>query len=97
MTFKDYMAKAQATAKYPGKGDKTLSYSVRGAAGAVGKIAKASQRLERGLVIGDLQKVLGDLLWYTFDLMAEAGLDPHVVAEKNLEMLANKEFSPLED
>lgn len=97
LTMKQYMDCAQRTAKYPGKGDGTMSYAVRGAAGAVGKLAKASQRIERGMAITDLKKVLGDLLWYTFDAIKEAGLDVDDVARTNIEMLTVKEFSPLDD
>jgi len=96
MTFQEYQEKSRTTALYPNVG-KNFVYPTLGLAGESGEVAEKIKKALRdeGGVVGlekraDLEKELGDVLWYVAQLCSELGLSLTDVASKNLEKLFSR-------
>ena len=96
MFFKEYQEKARTTAIYPDLGD-NLWYPALGLCGESGEVAEKVKKVYRDAngTLGparraELEKELGDVLWYLANLASEAGLDLDDVARRNLEKLATR-------
>ncbi len=96
MNFQDYQKKSRKTALYPNKNDNFI-YPVLGLTGEAGEVAEKIKKLirDKNSVIdekfkNDIQKELGDVLWYVAQLATEFDLDLNKVAEKNIEKLYSR-------
>ena len=91
LTMDTYQQQAKATAVYPE--DKAVQYLIAGLAGEVGELASIFAKHWRG--DGDLnhdhaKAELGDVLWFVAMLAEELGYDLSVVAQNNLNKLADR-------
>lgn len=96
MNFKDYQKKSRKTALYPNRG-KNFVYPTLGLAGEAGEIAEKIKKVFRddgGKITKekkeDLEKELGDVLWYLSQIATEVGLKLDKIADKNLKKLASR-------
>jgi len=102
MTFDEYQEKARTTAVYPDL-DHNLWYPTLGLCGESGEVAEKIKKVYRdedGVFTlvrrAELEKELGDVLWYIANLACEARLSLEAIAERNLEKLwARKEANTL--
>jgi NTP pyrophosphatase (non-canonical NTP hydrolase) len=97
MDFKEYQEKAGTTAIYPDRG-KNLIYPVLGLCGESGEVAEKVKKLirDKNYVIDqefldNIQKEIGDVMWYMAAVCFELGLDMNTVAEKNIEKLFDRQ------
>jgi len=94
MTFKEYQNKSAETAIYPK--EVAVPYLTLGLAGEAGEIANKIKKVLRGdseftdILKKDLQKELGDVLWYVSQLVREFGGDLEEVAQANIEKLQSR-------
>lgn len=95
MTFDDYQNQAKTTAIHP-KGTEYF-YPVLGLCSEVGEVAskvKKAFRDDAGEFSdsrkADLEKELGDVLWYLSQICTDFGLSLDRVANKNLEKLLSR-------
>ena len=91
LTLDAYHQQAKATAVYPE--DKAREYLVAGLAGEVGELASLFAKHWRG--DGDLnpdhaRAELGDILWFVAMLAEELGCDLSIIAQGNLDKLADR-------
>lgn len=96
MTFDEYQKLAQTTALYPNQG-KNYIYTTLGLVGEAGEIAEKIKKVIRdrdGIIDeerrADLEKELGDVLWYLAQLSTELGLSLDAVAAGNIEKLKSR-------
>lgn len=96
MEFKHYQERSRSTAKYPNAGNNFV-YPTLGLAGEAGEVAEKIKKVIRddgGSVSGEkkqeIQKELGDVLWYVAQIATELGLSLEDVAQGNLEKLASR-------
>ena len=96
MNFKDYQKKSRKTALYPNRG-KNFVYPTLGLAGEAGEIAEKIKKVFRddgGKITKekkeDLEKELGDVLWYLSQIATEVALKLDKIADKNLKKLASR-------
>ncbi len=96
MTFDDYQTKSRATALYHNKGI-DLIYPTLGLVGEAGEVAEKMKKVLRddnGHFSDDkraeIQKELGDVLWYVSQLATELDLSLADVAQGNLDKLASR-------
>lgn len=96
MTFEEYQKKSRKTAKYPDAGSNFI-YPTLGLAGEAGEVAEKIKKVIRddgGEVLPekkkDIEKELGDVLWYVSQIATELGLSLEEVAEKNIEKLYSR-------
>ena len=91
LTLDQYQEQAAETAVYPyGKADQ---YLIAGLAGEVGELASLFAKHWRG--DGDLnpdhaRAELGDILWFVATLAEELGCDLSIIAQGNLDKLADR-------
>ncbi len=97
MDFTTYQQHARKTAVYPNLGN-NLAYPVLGLCGETGEVAEKVKKIFRdkgGVLdvqaIAELEKEIGDVLWYLAALCTELGLDFTEVARKNVEKLASRQ------
>ncbi len=97
MTFKEYQKQARTTAIYPNLGDNFI-YPTLGLAGEAGEVAEKIKKVLRdseGKITEEkkieLNKELGDVLWYLANLSAELGFSLEEVAFNNLEKLKSRQ------
>lgn len=96
MDFKSYQKESKKTAKYLRK--HRFAYTTLGLVGEAGEIAEKIKRIYRGEDKGkitnkkrkDLEKELGDVLWYTSQLATELGLSLDKIAVKNINKLQSR-------
>lgn len=98
MDFKEYQRESRKTAAYPNQGQNFI-YPTLGLAGEAGEVAEKVKKIIRdhaGLVDeasrAEIQKELGDVLWYLAQISTELNLDLEEVAQENIKKL----FSRLE-
>lgn len=91
MDFKEYQKKSRKTAVYPQAG-KNYIYPTLGLAGESGEVAEKIKKIirdKKGKInketCAEIEKELGDVLWYISQLASELKLDLNRVAEKNIE------------
>lgn len=96
MDFKEYQKKSRKTAVYP-EADNNFIYPTLGLAGESGEVAEKIKKVirDKGGVIDEetkkeIEKELGDVLWYVSQIASELGLDLNNVAEKNIEKLYSR-------
>ncbi len=97
MNFEEYQKESRKTAVYPPIG-KEFVYPALGLAGEAGEVAEKVKKIfrdENGEVSEtkrlELQKELGDVLWYVAQLATEFGLQLDDVARHNLEKLRSRQ------
>ena len=98
MTFEEYQKKSRRTALYPYL-DRNFIYPALGLCGEAGEVAEKVKKImrdENGIVTEEkkqeIQKELGDVLWYVAQLATEFDLQMEDVAANNISKL----FSRLE-
>ncbi len=96
MNFKDYQKKSRKTAIYPNKG-KNYIYPVLGLAGETGEIAEKFKKIIRdynGKINKEkkieIEKELGDVLWYISQIATELKIDLDSIAKNNLKKLNSR-------
>lgn len=96
MNFEEYQKKSRETAIYPNVG-KSFVYPTMGLAGEAGEVSEKIKKLFRdknGIADEDtkkeLQKELGDVLWYLSQIATEFNLSLNEIAEKNIEKLFSR-------
>lgn len=96
MEFNEYQLKAIDTAIYPNM-ESNPYYPTMGLVGEAGEIANKVKKImrDKGGVIDeqtreDIQKELGDVLWYVAMVAFEFNLDLEDIAIKNIEKLAKR-------
>jgi NTP pyrophosphatase (non-canonical NTP hydrolase) len=97
MTFEEYQKQARTTAIYPDLG-KNFIYPTLGLVGEAGEIAEKIKKVLRdgnGEITdekrGELNKELGDVLWYIANLSVELGIPLEDIAANNLEKLKSRQ------
>jgi len=96
MNFKEYQKKSKKTAVYSKKNG--LIYTTLGLLGESGEIAEKLKRIFRGEDDGkltskrkkEIEKELGDVLWYLSQLATELDLSLDKIASNNLEKLFSR-------
>jgi NTP pyrophosphatase (non-canonical NTP hydrolase) len=96
MNFKEYQKSSRKTAIYP-NADNNFIYPTLGLVGEAGEVAEKIKKVIRDKegVLDDekkkeIEKELGDVLWYVSQLASELGLSLEEVAEKNIEKLYSR-------
>ena len=100
MDFAEYQTKSRKTATYLDAGNNFV-YPTLGLAGESGEVVEKIKKLMRndGVVTAkeisdekraELEKELGDLVWYLAQLATEFDLDFNTIAEKNIEKLYSR-------
>lgn len=97
MQFSEYQETSRKTALYPDLG-KNFIYPTLGLVGEAGEVAEKMKKVLRdknGILDEptriELQKELGDVLWYLTQLAVELGMTLEQVAEKNIEKLQSRQ------
>lgn len=90
MQFDEYQKKTRETAIYPNK-DNNFVFPVLGLAGETGEVSEKIKKVIRdkdGIIDDDsrkeIEKELGDILWYLAQLATELNISLDDVAEKNI-------------
>lgn len=96
MTFEEYQQKSRKTAIYPDSGNNFV-YPTLGLTGEAGEVADKIKKVirDKGGVINEdtkreIEKELGDVLWYISQLASELALSLDNIAEKNIEKLYSR-------
>lgn len=96
MTFKDYQKTSRLTAVYPNKGHNYI-YPTLGLVGEAGEVAEKIKKVIRddnGIISEEkkleIEKELGDVLWYLAQLSTELKITLEDVAQSNLEKLKSR-------
>jgi len=96
MNFQEYQEKSRKTALYPNVGENFI-YPTLGLAGEAGEVAEKVKKVIRdkgGMVDDDtrkdIQKELGDVLWYVAQIASELKLSLDEVAEGNIKKLYDR-------
>ncbi len=96
MTFEEYQKKSRKTAVYP-NANQNFVYPTLGLAGESGEVAekiKKTIRDDDGKITDEkkieIEKELGDVLWYVSQIASELNLSLDQIAEKNIEKLYSR-------
>ena len=96
MTFDEYQNKSRKTAIYPKVGENFV-YPTLGLAGETGEVAEKIKKVLRdknGVISEEtkveLNKELGDVLWYLSQLASELKISLDDIAESNIEKLYSR-------
>lgn len=96
MKLSDYQKQSKKTALYPAIGHKIV-YPALGLAGEAGEVANKIKKIFRDndgdiseSKTKELNKELGDVLWYVAQVASELGLDLDEVAQLNLDRLNSR-------
>ena len=96
MTFEEYQQESRKTAQYPNLGE-SFVYPTLGLTGEVGEVAEKIKKIMRDKEgkVGDedraeVEKELGDVLWYLAQIATELGLSLNEVAETNIEKIMSR-------
>jgi NTP pyrophosphatase (non-canonical NTP hydrolase) len=105
MDFNDYQKQSRATAIYPTleypdeEGNLSIGfiYPAMGLAGETGEVLEKCKKIlrdDRGIPsnekVADIEKEIGDVMWYIAQLCTEFDLNMSTCAEKNLAKLASR-------
>ena len=98
LTFNEYQARAASTAIYPGRGTiQGLTYTILGLTNEAGEVAGKLKKIMRdsdGQLTDadrkDIQKELGDVLWYQAMVAWELALQLEDSAQGNLDKLNSR-------
>jgi len=98
MTFEEYQKQSRKTAVYPDAGNNFI-YPTLGLSGEAGEVADKIKKVLRDKggkldeeTKADIEKELGDVVWYVAQIATELGISFEQVAGENLKKL----FSRLE-
>jgi NTP pyrophosphatase (non-canonical NTP hydrolase) len=93
MNFNEYQEAAVSTAIYKDK-----YYPFLGLAGETGEVCEKTKKLIRDgngepteSYLKDIQKELGDVLWYVANIAHDLGIDLDEVAKTNIEKLKSRQ------
>lgn len=96
MTFEEYQKLSRKTAAYPDPG-KNFIYPALGLAGEAGEVVNKVKKIIRddgGVIkserVIEVEKELGDLLWYVAQLATELSLGLDDIAKDNIEKLYSR-------
>jgi len=96
MDFKDYQKKSRRTAIYPNQG-KNFIYPTLGLAGEAGEVAEKIKKVIRDKngkagqeTKEEIQKELGDVLWYVSQIATELKISLDEVAKGNIKKLMSR-------
>lgn len=96
MTFEEYQRESKKTATYHERGQ-DFWYPTLGLAGETGEVVEKIKKLFRddnGKLTperkADLEKELGDVLWYLAQIATDAGIQFEDVAKGNIEKLLSR-------
>jgi NTP pyrophosphatase (non-canonical NTP hydrolase) len=96
MNFEEYQKKSRVTAKYPDAGNNFI-YPTLGLSGEAGEVAEKIKKVIRdknGVVDEgtkrNIEKELGDVLWYVSQLATELGLSLNKIGQENIEKLYSR-------
>jgi NTP pyrophosphatase (non-canonical NTP hydrolase) len=96
LNFKEYQEKSRKTAIYPNQGNNFV-YTTLGLVGESGEIAEKIKKVYRdgdGSINDEkrieLEKELGDVLWYLSQMATELKLSLDDIAEKNIKKLYSR-------
>jgi NTP pyrophosphatase (non-canonical NTP hydrolase) len=96
MDLETYQKMSRQTALYPDVGNNFI-YPTLGLTGEAGEVAEKIKKVLRdhGGIISpakkeEIEKELGDVLWYVAQISSELGLSLNTVAEKNIEKLFSR-------
>jgi NTP pyrophosphatase (non-canonical NTP hydrolase) len=96
MNFEEYQIKSRRTAKYPMAGENFI-YPTLGLCGEAGEVAEKIKKVIRdsgGKIStekkADIERELGDVLWYLSQIATELGLSLEKVAKTNLDKLSSR-------
>lgn len=97
MQINEYQKEARKTAIYPNLGNNYV-YPTLGLAGEAGEVAEKIKKVIRdgdGTISEEkrleLEKELGDVMWYIANLAEELKLDMDGIARKNIEKLRSRQ------
>ena len=91
MTFDEYQKFAKTTAIYPE--NCKITYPTLGLCGEAGEVAeKVKKKIRDGkpLIIKDVVKELGDVLWYLSTLASDLNVSLEDIAQTNVEKLTSR-------
>ncbi len=93
MKLNDYQIQAKETAIYP----EGLNYPILGLAGEAGELCNKYKKILRDkggeaalLDINEMEKELGDVLWYVAQIATELGVSLETVARVNIMKLGDR-------
>ena len=96
MDFKEYQEESRKTALYPEVGSNFV-YPTLGLAGEAGEVSEKIKKVirDKGGIVDDvtaqeIQKELGDVLWYVSQIASELKLSLDDVAQGNLQKLYDR-------
>ena len=96
MNFQDYQKLSRETALYPNR-DNNFIYPTLGLAGEAGEVAEKIKKVLRdknGIIDQqtkeEIEKELGDVLWYVSQISTELGLSLDEIADKNIKKLFSR-------
>jgi len=96
MNFENYQKKSKETAIYPNVG-KNFVYPTLGLVGESGEVAEKIKKILRdknGIIDEktkeEIEKELGDVLWYLSQIASELNLSLDEIAKSNLKKLASR-------
>ncbi len=96
MNFKEYQEQSRKTAIYPNLNNNYV-YPVLGLSGESGEVAEKFKKIIRdddGQISLEkkieIEKELGDVLWYLSQIASELKLDLGQIAQKNIEKLQSR-------
>lgn len=96
MNFEEYQKNSRETALYPNVGDNFV-YPTLGLSGETGEVAEKIKKIIRDKnnqideeTCTEIEKELGDVLWYLSQLATELGLSLDEIASRNLEKLFSR-------
>lgn len=97
MQFNEYQKKASETAGYPEPGGMAFIYPTLGLAGEAGEVAEKIKKVirdEGGIISSEkraeIQKELGDVLWYVSEIARQLELSLDDIATVNIAKLASR-------
>jgi len=96
MDLKDYQAEARQTAIYPS--DAIVIYPILGLAGETGEVCEKIKKqirdkngvLEDDIFLAEVEKEMGDCLWYLANLATDLKLSLDEIAKHNLLKLSDR-------
>jgi NTP pyrophosphatase (non-canonical NTP hydrolase) len=96
MNFDEYQKSSRETALYPDK-DNNFIYPTLGLAGEAGEVAEKIKKVlrdKKGIMDQptkeEIEKELGDVLWYVAQIATELGLSLEKIADKNITKLFSR-------
>ncbi len=96
MTFEEYQKQSRKTALYPNVGQNFI-YPTLGLSGEAGEVADKIKKVLRDKggkldeeTKADIEKELGDVLWYVAQIATELDISFEHIAEENLKKLLSR-------